>query len=132
METITNAIDLKVAIRQLELDKVEQGILLKEVFIQSIIQLNPINRLEEQMNLSSPFSVGGNSFVSKIAGVLSGYLIKKWVTGKTDNPVRQVLGSVLQLLATTLISQQSVKLAILGRFILQGIFSKHHKEHGID
>lgn len=132
METITNAIELKEAILHLESDKVEQGLLLKQVFIQSIIQINPINRLEEQMNLSSPFSAGSNSFVSKLAGVLSGYIIKKWVTGKTGNPVRYVIGSVLQLLATTLISQQSVKLAFLGRLLFQLVFSKHNKDHGSD
>jgi len=132
METITNAVELKEAIRQLESDKVEQGILLKEVFLQSIIQLNPINRLEEYMNLSSPFSVGNNSFVAKTAEVLSGYLIKKWVSGKNGNPVRHVIGSVLQLLATTLISQQSAKLSFLGRLLFRGFFPKTCKDHGTD
>lgn len=132
METITNALELKEAIQQLESDKVEQGIVLKEVFFQSIVQINPINRLEEQLNHASPFSVGGYSFVTKIAGVLSGYVIKKWVTGKNGNPARQIIGSVLQLLATTLISQQSVKLAFLGRLLLHDFVAKYHKNHDTD
>ena len=129
METITNALELKEAIQQLESDKVEQGIVLKEVFFQSIVQINPINRLEEQMNQASPFSLGSNSFVSKIAGVLSGILIKKWITGKNGNPVRKVLGSVVQLLATTLISQQSGRIALYGRLMYQLLFSKPRTDH---
>jgi hypothetical protein len=132
METITNAIELKEAILQLESDKVEQGILLKEVFFQSILQINPLYRLEEQLSHTYPFSLGGHSFVAKLAGMLSGYLIKKWITGKNGNPIRKVVGSIIQVMATTLISHQSVKLIYLGRFLIHAIFSKAHTEHDND
>lgn len=129
METITNAIELKEAIQQLESDKVEQGIVLKEVFFQSIIQINPINLLDEQLNHTSPFSLGGHSFVEKLVGVLSGFLIKKWITGKSGNPIRKVVGSIIQVLATTLISHQSGKLFFLGRLLLQFILPKAQTNH---
>lgn len=132
METITNAIELKEAIQQLESDKVEQGIVLKDVFFQSIIQINPINLLDEQLNHTSPFSLGGHSFIEKLVGVLSGFLIKKWITGKSGNPIRKVVGSIIQVLATTLISHQSGKLIFLGRLLLQSIFSKAHTDHDND
>jgi len=132
MATITNDVELKEAIRQLESDKVVQGYVLKEACVKAFFQINPISRLEEQINLASPFSLSGNAIGTKLIGWLSGYLIKKWITGKTGNPIRKVLGSAVQLGVAQLIALPAGSLAFLGRYLIHLVFSKPQKDNGTD
>lgn len=130
METITNTVELENAIRQLELDKRKQGLLLKESCIKTFLQLDPMNRLEEQTNPAFPFSLRDKSFGANVAAWFSGYLIRKWITGKTNNPIRRVLGSVLQLWVANIITQYSGRLVSLSRFLYHVVFSKSRTDNG--
>lgn len=124
MQTINSAAELKKTIQQLELDRMVQGQILKEQFFITYESMKPVSLIKSTLKeiTSSPYLMN-NVFASAL-GLLGGFISKKTATGKSDNPVRNLLGSILQLGVTNFIVQHPVAIKLIGGFLIQYIFKK--------
>ncbi len=126
METINSAAELKIAIRQMELEQTIQGQLLKEQFIITVESLTPVNLIKGAINdiSSSPFLI--DNMIGSAMGLITGYFSKIIAVGSSNNPFKKFMGSVLQFGVTNIVAQHPEIFKSFGQFIMEQIF--HRKE----
>ncbi len=124
---ITNVLELKDAIQNLESERVVQLFYLKEEFQHAYESINPLNLITDEP-ASSRFL--GNNMISTSIGLATGYLFKKWIIGKSENPLRAMVGSAVQIGAINLIAKYQGTIEILGRTLLQLFLHKNKKQDG--
>ena len=93
MKAIKTELGLKMAIRQLENDQVMEWVLLREELHTTAESLKPSNLIKETFKNISPI------------GLAAGYLSKALIIGGSHNPLKNLLGSVLQLGITRIVSK---------------------------
>ena len=106
METITNSNELKKAIEDLESRQKEEGLVLKAQCKMTYESLKPINLLKTTIkDLITPDLTG--SLLNSTLSLAAGYVSKKAVIGSTHNPLKQLLGTALQMGVTSLVSKNT-------------------------
>jgi len=98
MEKIKNIEELKSAIRQLENEKLMQQVLLKEQFMVICESLKPINILKDTLKEAHSDPTLKKTMVNNAIGFISGAAIRTIATGKSHNPLRNIVGMVLERL----------------------------------
>lgn len=126
METINSAAELKIAIRQIELEQTIQGQLLKEQFIITVESLTPVNLIKGALNdiSTSPYLI--DNMIGSAMGLITGYFSKIIAVGSSNNPFKKLMGSVLQFGVTNIVAQHPEIFKSVGQFIMEQIF--HRKE----
>jgi len=128
MEYITSASTLKNAIQLLEIEQDIAGQLLKKQFYITYESLKPVNLLKSTFHevISSPHLV--DDVIGTGVGLATGFVSKKIVMiGASGNIIRKLLGAVLQLGVTTIVSQHPETVKSIGNFIFQRILRKKDK-----
>lgn len=121
METITNVIELKKEINKLETKQKEEGLILKEQCKITYESLKPINLLKSTLkDIITPDLTG--TLLNSSLSLAAGYVSKKALIGSTHNPLKQLLGTVLQMGVTSLVSKntnsiKSTALNIISSFL---------------
>ncbi len=129
MENITSAIELKNAIQLLEVEQSIDGQLLKEQFYLTYESLKPINLLRNTIYEITTSPHLTDSILGTAAGLVSGYLSRKiMMIGASGNLVRKLLGTVLQLGVTNVVSQNPDRIKSIGEYIFQHILRKKRNE----
>lgn len=123
---ISNAVELKDAIQKLESDRVVQGFLIKQEVEHAYNSINPLTMIKENLEDSSS-NLLGNNVISTSVGLAAGFLIKKWIIGKSGNQFRGILGSAAQIGVINLIAQYHSTVEIVGRTLLQLFLHKDKK-----
>jgi len=123
---ISNAVELKDAIQKLESDRVVQGFLIKQEVEHAYNSINPLTMIKENLEDSSS-NLLGNNMISTSVGLATGFLIKKWIIGKSENQFRGILGSAAQIGVINLIAQYHSTVEIVGRTLLQLFLHKDKK-----
>ena len=97
MPKITTTAELKEAIRLLEIQQKVEGTLLKEQFKTTYESLKPANLIGNTIKelIKSPQLKG--DLLTTALSLGAGYLSKKAVIGNTSNPIKQLLGTLLQM-----------------------------------
>jgi hypothetical protein len=124
MKTITSAAELKIAIKQLELEHSIKGEVLKEQFFVTIESLTPANIIKRSLNdiATSPFLV--DNIIGSAVGLITGYLSKIITVGSTKNPFKKLLGNVLQFAVTNIIAQHPEVFKTVGEFFMNHMFKR--------
>jgi hypothetical protein len=125
MENISSAAELKIAIKQLELEHAIQGQILKEEFFVTIESLTPVNLIKKALNdiATSPYLI--DNIIGSAMGLLTGYLSKLVAVGNSNNFFRKLLGSVLQFGVTNIVAQHPEMFKSVGQFLMDQIFHKN-------
>jgi hypothetical protein len=129
MENITSVIELKNAIQRLKVEQAIDEQLLKEQFYITFESLKPINLLRSTIYdiTTSPHLT--DSILGTATGLLTGYLSRKIVTiGASGNLIRKLLGTVLQLGVTNVVSQNPDAIKSIGQYIYQHILRRKRNE----
>jgi len=124
MEKITSSAELKNAIKQLEIEHAEKGILLKEQFLITYESLKPINVIKNYFKEIVSAENLADHLMGNVLSVVSGYFSKKIVVNGSDNKFRQLLGSVLQFGVTKVIAQHAETIESIGKSIFQHFLHK--------
>lgn len=124
---ISNAVELKDAIQKLESDKAVQVFLIRQDFEHAYESINPLNLIRDNLEDSPSSKFLGNNMISTSVGLATGFLIKKWIIGKSNNPVRAILGSAVQIGAINLMARYQSAIEIVGRTLLQLFLHKDKK-----
>jgi hypothetical protein len=124
MKNITSVAGLKNAIQLLEDEQAGKGQLLKEQFYITYNSFKPGNLLGGTLKemVSSPYLI--ENIIDTTISIATGYLAKKIVVGASSNMIRRLLGSVMQLGVTNLVTKHPDTIKRIGQFVFQRFFHK--------
>jgi hypothetical protein len=107
MKKITNAAELKDAILLLEIKQKNEAQLLKEQFKATVESLKPVNLIKKSLKdlVSAPELK--EDLLATTLSMAAGFLTKKLVIGATQNPIKQIIGTLLQMGVTSIASKNS-------------------------
>ncbi|MCL6460646.1 hypothetical protein SAMN05444372_103218 [Flavobacterium micromati] len=109
MNNINHTETLQEAIQLLKMQQAGQLDLLKEQYRNTYEHLKPINILKRSFNQLTSTADFKGSVVSNIVGIGTGYLTKKVLLGSTPNIFKKVLGTLLQLAITNVVTKKTEK-----------------------
>jgi hypothetical protein len=109
MNNINHTETLQEAIQLLKMQQAGQLDLLKEQYRNTYEHLKPINILKRSFNQLTSTADFKGSVVSNIVGIGTGYLTKKVLLGSTPNIFKKVLGTLLQLAITNVVTKRTEK-----------------------
>jgi hypothetical protein len=101
--------------------------LLKEQFYVTYESLKPINLVKNTLSEVTSSSSVKNNIINNIIGLTTGYLTKKVLVGSSHNPIKRMLGMLLQFAIANVVSRHSGKIKTTGEIILNHI-SHYRKE----
>ena len=128
MQKITTTAELKEAIRLLEIEQKAEGALLKEQFKITYESLKPVNLISNTIKdlVKSPNLKG--DLLNTALSLGAGYLSKKAAVGNTSNPLKQLLGTLLQMGVTSLVSKNSGAIKSIGSELVSRLISPKKTE----
>lgn len=129
MQKITSTVELRTAILSLEIKKANEGRLLKEEIENTFDKLRPSNLIKNTLKeLTTAPDLKGDLLNATI-GLAAGYLSKKAVVGETHNPIKQLLGTLLQIGVTSIVSKNADGIKSIVMNLINNIMSKKDKEN---
>lgn len=124
MKKITSIIELRETIALLEIKQATEGALLKEQFNVTYENLRPINLIKNTLHqLTSAPDLKGDILNASI-GLAAGYLSKKVAIGATHNPFKQLLGNLLQMGITSIVSKNGEGIKATAMQLINNFFGK--------
>jgi hypothetical protein len=110
---------LQKTIEYFELEHETQKALLKEQFHHTFESIKPVNMLKEAVQdlRKSPEKL--EDIVVPLLGLGTGYLTKRLIAGKSEDPTRQALADAVSTTIASLIVQHPHEVMAAGRFILE-------------
>ena len=133
MQAIRTAVDLKKAIQELEVRKDQDLVLVKNEFHQICEKLTPANIIRNTVHdfTSGAPAKDGKILNTTIMGVAAGLISKIITVGFFPGPIKSVLGNVLQLGVTSVVSKESDSIMTLANRIGK-LFKRKEKKTGRD
>jgi hypothetical protein len=107
MQTISSVQELRNAIQLLESEQNIKGELLKKQVMITYESLRPVNLIKNTLKGLFSSSFEGENISGIAAGITGGYLLKKLFVGRSGNPFKKLLGSIIQFGITNLLAQNS-------------------------
>lgn len=107
MDKITTTIELQDAICKLESLQIEEKILLKKQVSLTIEQFKPFNLLKNTFHEMSQTETFKENAIETILSMAAGYISKKIITTATHSSAAKILGSIIQMGITSLVSKNS-------------------------
>jgi len=124
MGTITNITELNAAILLLENKQAQEAILLKEQFNLTYESIKPINFIRSTFKELVTAPDFKEDLLNTSISLAAGYFSKKLAVGSTNNPLKQILGSFLQMGVTSVVSKNADDIRIKFMDILSIVFEK--------
>lgn len=127
MKTKNETESLNELIRATEKKSAYELVLLKEQFHGTYESLKPINLIKSLFHDVTRSPEIKNDFVSNAIGLGTGILSKKLLMGGTHNPIKRMLGTVLEFAIANLVSTHTDDIKNIGGNLMKKIFkpSKH-------
>ena len=123
MQKISSVSQLRQTILLLEIKQVDEKQLLKEQFKITYERLSSINLIKSTLHkLVAVPELKGN-LVNTTLSLAAGYLSKKVVVGATHKPFKQLLGTLLQIGVSNIVSKNPEAIKLLGHNIIN-LFNK--------
>ena len=107
IQKIKTVMDLKSAIEQLEYKQSAEWPLLKEQFLITYENLKPLNVLKKAFKEVTSTPVFTGDMLSTAIGLTAGYLSKSIVVGVSHNPIKKLLGELLGVGISNIVSKNS-------------------------
>lgn len=124
MEKIKTIAELNDAIRILELKLKFEEKLLKDQLKLTVENLKPVNLIKTTIHDLTTSPSFKDNLLDTTISMLAGFLSKKIVVGNTHNPIKQILGTVLQMGITSIVSKntneiKSATMNLIKNFIIK-------------
>lgn len=107
MQSITSSKEIKNAIRFLEVEHKIKQEALKEQFYITYESLKPVNLLRRTIHDISSSSDMMDDLLGTTMGLASGYISKKIWVGSSNSTIRKILGTLVQLGISNVVSRNS-------------------------
>lgn len=95
---------------------------LKEHFHVAFESLKPVNLIKKTLSEVSASPDIKDNILNNAIGLTTGYLSRKVLLGSSLNPVKNILGTVLQFAVANIVSKHTDNIKSTGSNILQRIF----------
>jgi len=115
---------LEDAINQLKTQRAQELILLRNQFYLTYESLKPINLIKHTFKEASSSTEIKEGMVSSVIGLTTGYFTKAILIGSSANPIKKILGTLLQFTVATLVAQNSDSIKSIGKVVLDKLFKK--------
>jgi hypothetical protein len=127
MKTIITSVELKKAIQRLELQQASELIALKQQFHKTKDGFRLVNLIKGTFKdvVSEPGLK--TDALNAAIGFTSGILAKKLMIGKTINPIKKLLGFVLEMAVANKIAKNADGIKLAGTGIFKSLFKKKEK-----
>jgi hypothetical protein len=124
MQNISSSSELKNAIRLLEVEQAEAGLIFKEHLRLTVKSFRPVNLLASTLGdvAKSPYLV--DNILGTAMGLATGYFSKKIFIGESANRIKKIIGSILQFGITSVVAQNSDSIKTFGQSLLQHFFRR--------
>lgn len=124
MNTITSIAALRESIVLLEIKQANEAALLKEQIKFTYENLKPVNLIKNTLSeLTSDPDVKGK-ILNAALGLAAGFVSKKVVIGVAQTPLKQLLGTVLQIAVTGIVAKNTGGIKSVAQNLIKKIFSK--------
>ncbi len=124
MKKITSTVALNALITSLEMEQAREGKAFKQELKSVYQSLKPINLIKSTVNqLVTTPSIKGN-LLDVTIGLAMGYVSKKVVVGNTRNPLKQLFGTLLEIVVISLVSKNAGGIKSIGAFLFRKLFGK--------
>lgn len=107
MKKITSLIELKESILLLEIQQAYEGQLLKEQFKTTYQNLRPVNLIKNSFKELVAVPDLKGSLVNTAMSLVAGYFSKKALVGSTHNPLKKIIGTVIQMGVSGIVAKNS-------------------------
>jgi uncharacterized membrane protein YeaQ/YmgE (transglycosylase-associated protein family) len=101
MKQMSNSLDLLVEINRLKSRKKEEEVSLNEQLKKTYESFKPVSIFKESLSEIVSSSEIKKDLTTITIGLLTGYLAKKIVIGKTTNPISGWIGNVFEMIVTS-------------------------------
>lgn len=127
MEKITSLDGLRESILLLEIKQANEARLLKEEFKTTYEKLKPVNLIKNSFNeiVSSPNLK--ENILNGALGLAAGFISKKAVIGSTHNPIKQLLGLLLEVGVATAVTKNADGIKSTVMTLISTLLSKRNK-----
>ncbi len=123
---------LDTKIKNLETQCALEKNIMKEQFHLMQVSLKPANLIRNAVNEITESPDLKNNLVNYAVGLGTGYLTKKMVVGSTHNPLKNLLGTLLQFGVTNVVSKKSELIKSAGTGLLKLLLNKKIKQKKLD
>ena len=107
MVSITTAAALQEQIHLLEIKQASALQSLQETFRDSLEDLKPVNLIKKTITKLTGETDIRKGFLDSLIGLTAGYLSEKIIVGKSHNPIKKLLGAILQVGVTGIVSKNA-------------------------
>lgn len=114
---------LKQKIREKEIELAEEGFLLREQMKMTMESLKPMNLIKDALT-SSEMKTG---LTDAAIGLSSGYLIKKAVVRSSRNPLLKLLGTLVGIGVTNVMTKHPEGVKAIGGKIMDKLFKREEE-----
>src|SRR6187431_1877008 len=101
---------------------------IKDQFHLAYESLKPINLIKNVVHEVSASPEIKNDLVSNVIGFGTGFISKKLLLDKSQNPVKRVLGTALQFAVANLVAKHSDTIKSIGGGLVRHFFNKAEKK----
>lgn len=125
MEKVTSTAELREIIRLLEIEKLHKLESLKAEANLVIQSLKPENIIKNSIQNVLNSSNLKENLINGAIGLVTGYLSKKILVGGGEhNPIKNILGNLIQFGIASLVSKNADEVKATGRDFIKSILSK--------
>lgn len=100
---------LKEAIQLFKLKQADALFQLKNQYHHTCESLKPLNLIKKAFGQIATSAEFKGNILSKALGIATGYFNRKVLLGSTYNPIKRILGTLLQFVMTNLVKKDSEK-----------------------
>ncbi|MES2592836.1 MAG: hypothetical protein V4608_13215 [Bacteroidota bacterium] len=124
MNKITTVTELRSAILLIEIKQLKEGLLLKEQFKKTYESLKPVNLIKNTVNelIVAPDLKG--DLLNAAMSLAAGFVSKKLMVGDSDSPLRKLIGTLLQMGVTSIVSKNADKIKSVGENLIDTVLGK--------
>lgn len=106
----------------LRIKRDQELILLRDQFHFTYESLKPINLIKHTLKEASASTEVKEGILNGAIGLTTGFLTKAILIGSSTNPIRKVLGTLLQFAVASLVSRNSDGIKSIGKTIISKVF----------
>lgn len=118
---------LKEKIALLENQQAIELYALREQIHATYESLKPLNFLKNTLEEVSSSPDLKDNILNNVIGLTSGYLSKKILVGSTHNPIKQLVGTLLQFTIGNVVAKHSETIKAIGEMAFRRIFENRSK-----
>lgn len=119
MQKIATVTDLKAAIQQLQYQQAIEHALLKEQLLITCEGLKPINIIKRTFKEAITVPDLKTNIVNTAIGLTTGFVAKKILIGKTNNPLTKLFGIIVEMFVANKVVKNAEEIKSIGNIILK-------------